>query len=175
MTTFTVSQGDTYQSTVRFDKYPSVYNTLQVSLRGSAGTFDGVALSVCDGYQISIPTTTLAVGTYTGYLYVVENGARILLDTFQIIINPNFLTAPASTVTPSFARQALAVVESQILACGSAGYLQITADGKTIQRITVTELMKQRMELLQEIELEEQDDRINSGQPARKPVLISFR
>jgi len=175
MTTYTVSQGDTYQSTVRFDKYPSAYNTLQVSLRGSAGTFDGTALSVQDGYQISIPTTTLSTGTYNGYLYVVENGARVLLDSFQIIINPNFLTATPTAATPSFARQALAVVESQILACGNAGYLQITADGKTIQRITIDVLMKQRQELMQEIELEEQDDRINSGQPARKPVLISFR
>jgi len=174
--TYTVYKGDTINEIVNYAAYPASNNTLYVAVRGNTGSLDSTATVNNLGYNVSIPTAELAAGDYVVYLYVNDNSVRIVLDEFNLTVKADFLTTSTGIAQSlSFARQALAKVEQQILACSAAGFLTITIAGRTTQRITLTELLKQRDNLLQEIELEEIDSRMKRGNVGVKPVLICFR
>lgn len=98
----------------------------------------------------------------------------VVVASGRVEILPDPVLQQGGVSNISFAREALASVEAAILAYSTKPATSITIAGRTIQRPTLAQLMKERGLLILEIRREEQAERVKRGLDPGGKILFRF-
>lgn len=174
--------GDTLKYLDTFADYPAsagyVLTTRLVRRDASSAAINFNATASGDDYQTNVPASTTAgwaPGFYTWAKYVTLGGDRYTIDAGELEIRADPATVTAPFDIRSFAERALAAVEAALLGRATAGDLEVSAFGRTVKSMSLTELHTARSRLQREVASERAASDLAKGIKRKNRVLARFR
>ena len=141
-----VAVGDTVEWKISDGDYPASTYTLSYALRNASGKIDITATASGEDHLVSEDTSTTGAwtaGTYDYQAYMTSATERFLYDTGQIIVLPDF-SSNDTYDNRSHVKKVLDALEAVILSKASKDQLSYSIEGRSIARLSPTEIMEWR-------------------------------
>lgn len=161
--------GDSLQWTRAFSDYlPADGWALTYYFVNSTGKVTVTTSDNGDGsYLASISTAvsaTFAVGRWYWQAVATRASERVTLDSGETVVVTGFVsTAAGGADVRSPARKTLDALEATLQGRATSDHLSMSVNGRSISRLSVTELLQWRDRLRDEVRIEEQGERAGLG------------
>lgn len=174
-----ITAGDTISWSRSLPDYPAGTWILNYSLLSLSGSIQIASVASGADHLISVDMATSSAyvpGTYSWQAWVTNGIERYPVGTGSIDILADYAAFGSGAAdTRSHVKKVLDAIEAVIEGRASAGDQQLSIDGTTLIKMTVTELLALRYSYQAEYRLERQRARIAGGKNSGRKIVTRFK
>jgi hypothetical protein len=178
------SCGDTVQFATRaYDPFGNELTyaggySLYLILNNTSHVYSATSIATCDqGYLVTVPssaTTGWTAGSYNAAVYAVSSANRYPVMSKQVTLQANLFTSSGFD-SRSTTKQILDAIDATILGSATAGQLSMSVAGRSIQRMSLDELINAKSKFESLVAAEKSSADVAAGKPSRNTIQVRFK